>query len=642
MSLLALLAIGALGALGSWRLLARGGTAARGGAVVGVGALVVMILLGATLTAADPATADETGIIPGTLWNGALAATAYLRLVVVLWAGCGVVLAGITALVRGVAGLRPILPATLAGLVGTAVALAATTPAIEVVAAGAVGLASVPVVLATGRLASVGVAAREVRIALATTAVVLAVAAVAPVLSRLVLANPDGPAAAPGSGAAVAVAFGTLAMALVIAARMGSIPYHVRVSALTDAAPVGSLPLVTAWLPLPLGVAAVGVASGVLAPLALPIGAAQSAVVAVALLMTLAAALVAYLQDDLRHAVGYLTVADLGFVGIAFAALDPEAWGPARAWLLIAAVTKTALGAWAMVVEARFETRSVPDLRGWIRPAPVLGVGLVVVVLATYGLPGWSVMHARLSLATLAAGAPWDALLIGASLLTLPAYARWLVLGIGRPTSHVDRVRPEYAGLRLGSLPARRVGVPGSLRRGRASSATLQVEQEESPAQASPAPASETGPGAVAGASPAVESETAPAGSGATADATPQGGAPETPAATLGLRSRGMATATRPEIASSAPEATGDAGAAEAAASPADRVAARAGRRGRTARPLGTAAADAIRRHRAGLLSSAVLVLALLASLVASGALDVAPASGEPAPGGDLVTTIED
>lgn len=454
MSLLLLLLVGALAAGGTAWALPRGGASARLGTIAGVVALALIALL--ALASPTPAASGASGgdAAAGTLWNGALVPGAYLRTTVALWAGASIVVTATTWLLRGTSALRTVLPATLAALVGTAVALGASTPQMAFVAAGATGLASVPVLLASSR-AGLGVAAREVRIAVATAAVGIGVAAAMPVISRLALASPD--ASAEGSGVAVATAFAMLALALVVAARVGMFPYQVRVAAVADAAPAGSLALLLVWLPLPMVAVAVGVTAGLFAPLGVAVGPAQGVVIALALLATVAAALAAGLQDDLRHAVAYLALADLGLVVLAVASLDAGAWAPARTWLLMAALTKTALAAWAVVAEDRFETRSIPELRGWLRPAPTLGLALLLIVVATYGLPGWAVLSARIDLTRLAAGGPWDGVLVLASLLTLPAYARWLWLGIAAPSSHVDRAAPELVAVRLAAVGAGRL-----------------------------------------------------------------------------------------------------------------------------------------------------------------------------------------
>ena len=642
MTLAALLAVGAIGAVGSGWALGRGGSASRLGAIGGVLCLVLIALLAALSPTPATLTADATGAVAGTLWNGALVPGAYLRVVIVLWSAASVVVAGVAWLLRGTDGLRGLLPATLAALVGTAVTLAASSPVLGVVAAGATGLASVPVVLASPRAAAAAIAAREVRIAVATALVVLAVASVAPVLERLIFANPDGPASSPGSGTAAAIAFGLLAIALVVAARVGAIPYHVRVSALTDLVAPGSLPLVAAWLPLPLAVVAVGVVAGVLAPLKPPVGSAQALIIAATLLATLAAALVALIQDDLRHAVGYLTIADLGFVILAIASLDPLLWGPARTWLLMVAVTKTALAVWAAVVENRFETRSVPELRGWLRPSPLLGCALLLIVLATYGLPGWAVMNARVALAGHGAGGPWDAaLLVAPILLTLPAYVRWLWLGMGAATSHVDRATPELAG--MSKLPTRRLALTPPAR-GRNAGLPIEQEHSDTPVSATPgwlaAPAGGA-PDRATQAGTATRTATRTTTAAPDAEAEPHPTTPVLdvrPGTGVGVRGRtgrtGRGTASA-MTASAAPTAAAQL-ALPAATPAADEPAVPTPRRALRATSGADAAAqaaDTIKRHRTGLLSGAVLALALLASLVAFGAFDVASAACEPVPG---------
>jgi hypothetical protein len=606
MTLLALLAVGVLGSAGSAWGLARGGTAARAGALGGVLALVAIAVLAAASPTPGSLAPDSTGAIPGTLWNGALVPGAYLRLVVELWATTSVVLAGVAWLLRGTAGLRALVPASLAALVGTAVTLAASTPSLGIVAGAATGLASIPVVLATPRVAAAGIAAREVRNAVATGLVLLAVASVAPVVARLVLANPDSSAGSGGSGAVAAVSFGLLASSVVVAARVGGIPYHVRISALTDIVPAGSVPLVVAWLPLPLAAAAVGLAVGVLAPLAPPVGTAQALIVAATLLATLAASLAAFLQDDLRHAVGYMAIADLGLVVLALAALDPAVWGPARTWLLTIAVTKTALAAWAAVAEDRFETRSVPELRGWLRPSPILGSALVLIIIATCGLPGWAVMTARADLTGHVAEGPWSTLLLIASLLAVPAYLRWLWLGLGAPTSHVERSAPELTGLSgLSAVraPARRLALTPPRR---ARGELLPVEQEAA-----------EGAGALG---PDGADITSPA----PADARPVA----RPAARAPGGSRRAASTMR---STSVPEATTPVGRAALATGDAEAVAQHRPR-DEVRADAATRAATTARGHRTGLLSGAALALALLASLVAFGAFGVTSAAGEPTP----------
>ncbi len=692
MTVLALLFIGGLAAAGTAWALPRDGAAARvalGGGLLALALMAILAAVSATPTA-DP---DATGAVPGTAFNGAVVPGGYLRLVVVLAAASSILMCAIAWLLRGLPGLRGLLPASLAALVGTTVALGASTAQLGIAAAGATGLVSIPVLLATPRPGAAGVAAREVRIAVATALVVLAVASVLPLLVHLAPASTADGAATAGNGMAAVVAFGLLAVTLVVAARVGAIPFHVRVSALTDTAPDGSLPLVLVWLPLPLAAISAGVVAGELAPLGLAVGSAQALIVVLVLLATVAGGLAAAFQDDLRHAVGYLTLADLGLVVLAFAALDPAAtaWGPARTWLLTVAVTKTALAAWAAVAEDRYKTRSVPDLRGWLRPSPPLGLALVLIVVATYGLPGWAVFTARLDLTRLAAEGPLGALLLVASLLTLPAYARWLWLGIAAPTSRVDGGTPELLGLRARMARPARLPRPSAQRRGHEEG--LPVEQESDatplskptttarpdlvstlPAQPSPArpkahrvtaplvqpglfdlPDGDSALARDAGSPRPAQPDTAasmgPAPARHAGDAranaemgdaravigvgrrarTPGGPSgssaittPRAPGASKALPSALLA-ADR-DTADRAPD-----GEAADGASPDGLAFSR--RRGTPSGPDAAArAAASLRRHRTDLLSAAVLALALLAALVASGVFGVSAAACEPTP----------
>ena len=259
-----------------------------------------------------------------------------------------------------------------------------------------------------------------------------------------------------------------LAVTLAIGARLGAIPFHVRFSRLADAAHPIELPLLLAWLGVPVVVAGLAIVDGQIAPLALPLEGERAVVIAVAFVTIVGAALAAFVQDDLRHAAGYLVIADGGLVLLGFAALDPAAWGPARVWLVAMAASKTALIAWAAVAEDRFETRSIPDLRGWLRRSPILAAGLLLTILATFGIPGWVAFEARGTLARLAVDAPWDALLVLAGFLTLPTYLRLLALGTGPATSKVDRAAPERI--------VRRRGAGASLLK-----ETLVVEMEAAP-----------------------------------------------------------------------------------------------------------------------------------------------------------------
>jgi NADH:ubiquinone oxidoreductase subunit 2 (subunit N) len=450
MTLATLLAVGSIGAaLAAWGG-ARGGTAARFGAIAGALALLVVLALALAMDAGRVGDADAASQT-GAFFDGRIVPTDYVRLVVALWALDSVLVVLVAWLLGGLVALRGLLPATLAAIVGGTVALGATSLTLGVLAAAATGLAALVVVMAAERPSAIPTAARELRAALGTGALLLGAIALAPVAGALALGEGSagfddgaGTLAASANGeAGAALGFAALGIVLAVGVRLGAVPFHLRVPRLTDVAPPVASPLLLGWLSLPLAVAGLAALDRLVAPLALPLDGERAIIVAFALASLVAAALAAFLADDLRHAVGYLVIADGGLVLLGLAALDPAAWGPTRVWLVALAASKTAVAAWAAVAEARFETRSLPDLRGWIRRAPILAAGLVLAVVATFGLPGWIVFGARGDLARLAVGAPWDAVLVVAGFLTLPTYLRLLAIGAGPPSSPVARAAPE-------------------------------------------------------------------------------------------------------------------------------------------------------------------------------------------------------
>ena len=445
MRLLLLLVIGGLGAaFAAWGL-PRGGRTARIAVIVGIGALVAVT---ADAFLLRPARLTGTGEPIRGLFDARLVATGYLRLVVGLWGLESLVLVLIAWLMGGLSRLRTLLPATLAAITGGAVAMASANLAVGGAAAAATGLAVLWIVLAEDGPAAVAAAARELRVTLVTGAVLLATLVIVPVAARLVLlgagvGGDDVTASGDGSVAGPAIGLVTLAVALAVAARWGMLPFHVRVSRLTDLVPPETLPLLLVWIPIPLTVVTLTALDWFISPLALPLDGERIVLVVLAFATLLGAALAAFFHDDLRHAAGYLVIADSGLVLLAFAALDPAAWGPARAWVVVLAASKTALVAWAAVAENRFETRSIPDLRGWIRRSPILTTALILTTIATFGLPGWIAFETRITLPSVVTGGPWDALLIIAGFLTLPTYLRLLGVGLGLPTSRIERAAAE-------------------------------------------------------------------------------------------------------------------------------------------------------------------------------------------------------
>ena len=247
--------------------------------------------------------------------------------------------------------------------------------------------------------------------------------------------------------AAQPIVFGLayLAFALAVAIRFGAIPAHQWAARLTDAVPETTLPLVTAIAPAALAIVALAWADASIAPLALDLSSARFVVLAVAIASIFLASVAAFIQDDIEHIVGYAIVGDAGVVMLAVAALDPAAWAPARIWILAFVVARSAFAAWAAATRATFGTGRVAELRGWALRAPILGVVLGLIVVASIGLPGLAAAEARGQLISLVLEGPVAAIVMLGTLSPLLYYGRLFAVGIDR-TGGIERVgwRPAF------------------------------------------------------------------------------------------------------------------------------------------------------------------------------------------------------
>jgi hypothetical protein len=447
----------------------RWGQGGRVGTLIGLAALAVALLAAIATGTASPS-ALLPSAAPRSPFDDLLVPTAYVRLLAILWAAFGLLLAGLAALTGRVPGLAG---ATLVGLAAAVVALAASELSIAVLAAIVAGLGGLLVSApepegedarrrgappvgrrralgpSAGPSAIVAVAARELR------SVVLAGVSVG---AGIVLAGLLQ--AAPVVGAAA------LAIAAGVAVRSGAIPFHLWAARVADVAPAAALPLLLAWTPVVLGAVAVAAWDARVASLGLPLDAERSVLVVVGVITLIAGTLAALVQDDLEHVVGYLVIADGGLVLFGLAGSDLVSVGPSLAWLVVLAASKSALGAWAVAIASRFGTRRLPDLRGWARRAPLLGFAFLLTAIATFGLPGWLAWDLRRAIPTLATGEPWGTLVWLATLAVAIPYARILVGGLDRATSTVAGVAgdrpvlttmPPIAG-RMSRAAAREVG----------------------------------------------------------------------------------------------------------------------------------------------------------------------------------------
>ena len=234
-----------------------------------------------------------------------------------------------------------------------------------------------------------------------------------------------------------------LAVALAVAIRFGAIPFHRWAAPLTDVVPESTLPQVTAWAPAAFGIVALAWTEATVAPIALDLAAIRIVVLAVAIGSILLGSLAAWIQDDLEHMVGYAIVADAGVVLLALAAVDAEAAGPGRVWLLAFVVTRSAFAAWAAAARTTWFTGRVADLRGWAVRSPMLTVAFIALVVASVGIPGTAAFDARFALVRLSMDGPLQAVMAVGVLAPIAFYARLLAVGLSRAESG-RAGRPEW------------------------------------------------------------------------------------------------------------------------------------------------------------------------------------------------------
>jgi formate hydrogenlyase subunit 3/multisubunit Na+/H+ antiporter MnhD subunit len=359
-----------------------------------------------------------------TIGQDGLASSAYVRLFLVLGSLVGLGLA-VTGLATGTRRDAPMVTLATLGIAGLTLTL--TDPRAAVVAATAGGLFGVWLTLAPGEDrngATLGI--RELRAVVVAGAMAIAATAwIGRDLTQL---------------AAQPVVFGLayLAFALAVAVRFGAIPFHLWAARLTDAAPETALPIITVLAPASLAIVALAWTDSSIAPLLVDLEAERMLVLTVAVASIVLAALAALVQDDLEHVVGYSIVGDAGVVLLALAVLEPAGWAPARIWILVFIVTRSAFAAWAGGIRTVFRTGRIEDLRGWVIRSPILAVAFGLVVLAGVGLPGLVAFEARSSLVSLALDGPIATLVLVGTFAPLTYYARLLAVGLGRPARPVD------------------------------------------------------------------------------------------------------------------------------------------------------------------------------------------------------------
>ena len=176
-----------------------------------------------------------------------------------------------------------------------------------------------------------------------------------------------------------------LAFALGFAVKVPLIPVHTWLpDAHTDAPTAGSVILAGVMLKLgTYGFVRFGLylfpeASRFFAPLMLTLG-----VVGI-----IYGAVVATMQTDFKRLIAYSSVAHLGFIILGIFALNTEGLSGGLLQMVNHGISTGALFLLVGYIYERRHTRAIADLGGLARPAPVLALTFLVVMLSSVGLPG--------------------------------------------------------------------------------------------------------------------------------------------------------------------------------------------------------------------------------------------------------------
>lgn len=428
--------------------------------IVGLAGLAAAFASALFIGAADTLTAGQVDLFAS--WYGGL----FLTVAAVV--SLGLCLLGLTS-----GWPERFAPAVLATLGGLAIALSATDPSVALVAAAASASPAVLVAARAGRLSFLA----DVRLAeLRTLALIVAGAMFAAVVALVSAWNSDDPT--PVVGLAI------LGLGVALAVRSGAVPFHVPAARFSRTSNRLAPALALVLIPAGLGLVAVSWSVGTYGFFGDWLNGAVGVIQAIAVMTLILGAVGALLHDQVEEIGAYSIVQDAAFVLLAFAARDPGVEQPTRIWLLVFVAAKSGLLAWVAATSWAFGSSSLTDLRGWLRRAPILGLALLAVVVATVGWPGNPVFEARSTLVRL--GLPSQLGLLGpiAMLLSLAYYARLFGVGLLTPGDGVqaaDGERPRWpARSMVEGAAARQRGaadlareIPGALRLNRTIRASL-------------------------------------------------------------------------------------------------------------------------------------------------------------------------
>ena len=317
-------------------------------------------------------------------------------------------------------------PAGLAVLAAVGIAISSTDPTVSVAAAAA---ATAPAALVASRIRSTPLGTTVGIAEMRTLALVIG----ASMLAAATVLNTNWNA--DDSTFVLALAF--LVLAAAVAVRSGAVPFHVPAALLSRSGEGLGLVLSLVWIPTAFGLVALSWNATIYGVPGDWLDRAVVAVQLVAVATLVLGAVGAMLHDEIEEIAAYSIVQDTGFLLLAMTARDADAAQAGRLWLLVFVIAKSALVAWVATASWAFETSNLGELRGWLRRAPLLGLALVAIVVATLGLPGSPVYEARATLIRL--GLPdWVHFLgLAAMLLSLAYYGRLLAVGVLSPSARV-------------------------------------------------------------------------------------------------------------------------------------------------------------------------------------------------------------
>jgi formate hydrogenlyase subunit 3/multisubunit Na+/H+ antiporter MnhD subunit len=389
-----------------------------------------------------------------------------VRAVGLLWAVSAAGLVAIDAL--GV-GSHAVAGPALLGIGAAILALGATDGEASFAFLAAGGVATVVAPAAAAGRARAAVAWRALRVVVIAGLLGLGLIAWESSPAGPLSSTEIGGAVDPAGSAAIGLAL--IAIVAAVALRSGAIPTHVWAARLVEAIPMAAIPAALAWGGASFALVASSWAVTALGSSTNPMDLERTFVGIIAAATLLLGSAAAFLHDDVEHVVGYSIVADAGVVLLAFVALDPAVERPLGAWVLGYATVTSGLAGWAAATRGRFGVRRLPDLRGWARRSPLLGVGLLIVLVGAIGIPGTAANAARARLISLASDPPFEAILLAAVVLPIAVIGRLLAVGWQSPSQAVAddpgdlrfRERPLLAVSALLVIALALVGLTASL-----------------------------------------------------------------------------------------------------------------------------------------------------------------------------------